>query len=91
MLNANGCYIRVWQVTARNISKDMQMTKIQLIPSPYKLANGKWVPRITRRVDTGEKIHEVKLEDWDEKFNTKEEVDAFVKAEIEVMKIDGLA
>jgi hypothetical protein len=66
------------------------MTQIQLIPSSYKLANGKWVPRITRRVHVGGEIHESKLENWDEKFDTKEMVDAFVRAEIEVMKSGGL-
>lgn len=64
------------------------MGKIELIPSPYQLANGKWVPRVIRRVRIHGKIHETKLEHWDETFEESSIAFQFVMAEIELMKIE---
>lgn len=63
------------------------MSKIELIPSPYQLANGKWVPRITKRVHASGKIIETKIDNYDEKFETERMVHEFVGAEIELLKI----
>lgn len=65
------------------------MPKQEFISSSYPLANGKWVPRVTERLHTGDKILEKKHDNWDEQFDTEEEAKLFVAARIKELQAEG--
>lgn len=63
------------------------MTNIEYTNTSYQLANKLWVPQARERIYYGDRIEE-KTISWknDDKFSTKEEVDAFVEGKIAEIK-----